>query len=58
MTTLNIQNMTTKTLTALAISSFAFGANASIEPQQCENVRFADVAGLTLPQQPPLLLNY
>ena len=43
MTTLNIQNMTTKTLTALAISSFAFGANASIEPQQCENVRFADV---------------
>ena len=43
MTTLNIQNVTTKTLTALAISSFAFGANASIEPQQCENVRFADV---------------
>lgn len=43
MTTLNIQNVTTKTLTALAISSFALGANASVEPQQCENVRFADV---------------
>ncbi|WP_215402630.1 choline ABC transporter substrate-binding protein [Vibrio gigantis] len=43
MTTLNIQNVATKTLTTLAISSFAFAANASVEPQQCENVRFADV---------------
>ncbi|CDT78150.1 Substrate binding protein precursor [Vibrio coralliirubri] len=33
----------TKALATLAISSFAFGASASIEPQQCENVRFADV---------------
>ena len=43
MTTLNMHNVTTKTLATLAISSFAFTAYASVEPQQCENVRFADV---------------
>ena len=43
MTTLNMHNVTTKTLATFAISSFAFAANASVEPQQCENVRFADV---------------
>lgn len=43
MTTQHKQTATKKVLVTLAISSFAFGANASIEPQQCENVRFADV---------------
>ncbi|MCK6264101.1 choline ABC transporter substrate-binding protein [Vibrio sp. ZSDE26] len=32
-----------KTLATLAISSLAFSAQAAIEGQQCENVRFADV---------------
>lgn len=45
MTTQHKQTATKKALVTLAISSFAFSAyaNASIEPQQCENVRFADV---------------
>ncbi|WP_372086473.1 glycine betaine ABC transporter substrate-binding protein, partial [Vibrio sp. 10N.222.49.E5] len=39
------QTATKTALVTLAISSFAFSAyaNASVEPQQCENVRFADV---------------
>ncbi|WP_172378546.1 choline ABC transporter substrate-binding protein [Vibrio sp. Vb339] len=45
MTTQHKQTATKKALVTLAISSFAFSAyaNASVEPQQCENVRFADV---------------
>ena len=43
MTTLKMHYVTTKTLATLAISSCVFTANASVEPQQCENVRFADV---------------
>ncbi|XNH23313.1 choline ABC transporter substrate-binding protein [Vibrio cyclitrophicus] len=45
MTTQHKQTATKTALVTLAISSFAFSAyaNASVEPQQCENVRFADV---------------
>ncbi|WP_061037833.1 choline ABC transporter substrate-binding protein [Vibrio coralliirubri] len=45
MTTQHKQTATKKALVTLAISSCAFSAyaNASVEPQQCENVRFADV---------------
>ncbi|MCG9629517.1 choline ABC transporter substrate-binding protein [Vibrio sp. Isolate30] len=38
-----IRTVTKKTLAASAISVLALNAHAAVEPQQCENVRFADV---------------
>lgn len=38
-----IRTVTKKTLAATAVSALAFNAYAAVEPQQCENVRFADV---------------
>lgn len=38
-----IRTVTKKTLAASAICVLALNAHAAVEPQQCENVRFADV---------------
>ena len=38
-----IRTVTKKTVAASAVSLLAFNAYAAVEPQQCENVRFADV---------------